>query len=38
MVGFSIEITSFLPLKFERANYLFPIHRFSCTLNDHSKY
>ena len=29
---------SFLPLKFECANYLFPIQRFSCTFYDSTEY
>ena len=33
-VEFLSEITSLLPLKFEHANYLFPVQRFSCTFYD----
>ena len=35
---FVSEIASFLPLKFEYANYLFPIQRFSCTFYDSAEY
>ena len=37
-VEFLIEIMSFLLLKFEYANYLFPIQRFSCPFNDPAEY
>ena len=37
-VEFLSEITSFLPLKFEHANYLFRIQRFSCTFYDPAEY
>ena len=32
------EITSFLPLKFEYANYLFPVQRLLCTFYDPAEY
>ena len=31
---FLSEITSFLPLKLEHANYLFPVQRVLCTFHD----
>ena len=37
-VEFLREITSFLLLKFEYANYLFPIQRLSCTFYDPAEY
>ena len=37
-VEFLSEITSFLPLKFEHANYLFPVQRVSCTFYDLEEY
>ena len=37
-VEFLSEITSFLLLKFEYVNYLFPIQRFSYTFYDHAEY
>ena len=33
-IEFLREIMSFLPLKFEDANYLFPIQRFLCIFHD----
>ena len=35
---FLSEIKSFLPLKFEYANYLFRSQRFSCTFYDPAEY
>ena len=37
-VKFLSEITSFLLLKFEHANYLFPVQRFLCTFYDPAEY
>ena len=37
-VEFLSEITSFLPLKFEYANNLLSIQRFSCTFYDPAEY
>ena len=37
-VEFLSEIKSFLPLKFEHGNYLFPVQRFLCTSYDPAEY
>ena len=37
-VEFLSEITSFLPLKLEHANYLFSAQRFLCTFDDPAEY
>ena len=37
-VEFVSEITSFLPLKFEHGNYLFPVQRFLCTFYNTAEY